>query len=62
MTLELPSLHSLLLQKGALKKVMKFYIKETPFEKGDVKASEENLLYLTPVGIDVDDGMCNILL
>lgn len=41
---------------------MKFYIKETPFEKGDVKASEENLLYLTPVGIDVDDGMCNILL
>ena len=41
---------------------MKFSIKETPFEKGIVKASEDNLLYLTPVGIDVDDGMCNILL
>ena len=41
---------------------MKFYIKETPFEKGDVKASEENLLYLTPVGIDVDDGMFSNLL
>ena len=41
---------------------MKFCLKETPFEKGTVKASEENLLYLTPVGIDVDAGMFSNLL
>ena len=62
MTIELPSFQSLILQKGAWKKVMKFCLKETPFEKGTVKASEENLLYLTPVGIDVDDGMFSNLL